>query len=197
MTSVFNKTISGDFTLGLDARQFHDEVDASSIVPVLQAVDVTGDNVIITFDSGLSGPEETTLDGLISSHVPSNINQIRFNNWIPMSEHPHGVYYTTYTEINNYRFPGTDRVQTVDKIEVYAWKDTAVTNFDVRIYDSTNHNVIAELTNQTNTDELAHLDMGTLSNLSSSPVSLELQIKKNGGGTNDDRCYSKGYNIVY
>ncbi len=195
MTSVFNKTISNDFTSGLSARQFHDEVDASTIVPVLQAVDIVGNNVTITFDTGLSGPEETELDSLISSHSPSPDLAIRFTDWAPTQDK--SVYFSSYTKINSYHFAGLNELDTVIRIISYVWKDSSVTNFDVRIYDVTNEQVICELTNQTNEDEEDGLDMGTLSNLTGTAALWEMQIKKNGGGTNDDLVRSSGFSIDY
>ncbi len=194
MTSIFNKTISGDFTSGLDSRQFHTEIDNSSIVPVLQDVGIVGNNVTITFDSGLSAGEETTLDTLISNHVPNNYQTLNSTNWNYADSQ---TYYSTYTRVSSYDFPGTDYTGSLRRIVAYCYKDSAVTNFDLRIYDTTNEQTICEVTNQTNTDPNSSLDMGTISNLSTGSALWEVQCKKNGGGTNDDMIYLKGVSYEY
>ena len=67
------KSISGDFGGGLNPEQFISEVNASSIAPICEMVLNSSDDVTISFDSSLSPTEETTLDGLISVHVPITV----------------------------------------------------------------------------------------------------------------------------
>ena len=83
MAFVETYSNSIDFPNGLIAGQLFGEIEASvSITSVLNNVaDVPGDNVEISFDSALSAPEKTALDGLVAAHTPSlneTVNSIGF-----------------------------------------------------------------------------------------------------------------------
>jgi hypothetical protein len=68
--STYTKSLSTDFGGELNARQFHDEITDSSITTTLVGINQSGDVVNINFVSALSGPDETTLNTLITNHVP-------------------------------------------------------------------------------------------------------------------------------
>ncbi len=77
MTTIYTKSLSSDFSSSLNSSQFHIEVDGDGgITPNILGVNVTGDVVDIVFDAALSGAEQTTLDGLITAHVPATPNII-------------------------------------------------------------------------------------------------------------------------
>lgn len=73
MTTTYTKSLSGDFSNGLKAGQFHSEVYSDvEISPNLIQVIETGDVIEIIFDNALDVGEQTTLDVLITNHVPSS-----------------------------------------------------------------------------------------------------------------------------
>ncbi len=79
MTETYSK--SGDFGGALAAGQFHTEIEnEAGITTTLLRVDVTADVVDIVFQSTLSGGEKTTLDTLVSNHVPDPNNLITTTN---------------------------------------------------------------------------------------------------------------------
>jgi len=90
---------------------------------------------------------------------------------------------TDYTTIGSFVFEGTTKGGAPQKIKVVADKFNA-TSFDVRVQDSANGNVIAELTNQ-NSSGINILDMGSIGNLPSGETTFELQIKATGNGNNN------------
>jgi len=67
MSQQYNKTKSG-----ANAAQLQDEINADpGIGPVCEGIKYADPDLVIQFDSALSGAEETTLDGLISAHTPA------------------------------------------------------------------------------------------------------------------------------
>lgn len=71
MATTYTKSFSADFGSNLNPAQFHLEIDADpGIAPAINNVELTGDVVDITFASGLSAGEQTTLNTLITNHVP-------------------------------------------------------------------------------------------------------------------------------
>ena len=65
----YTKSVSADFSSGVDAGKFDEEIRASSISSaVLLRVDVSGDVCDSWFDDPLSAGDETTFDGLVAAH---------------------------------------------------------------------------------------------------------------------------------
>ena len=71
MATSYVYSLVGDFTSGLAQAQFHDEVAASTINTNFAGVTVVSDVVSVIFTVALTGPQQTTLDGLVAAHVPS------------------------------------------------------------------------------------------------------------------------------
>ena len=67
----------GDFTSGFNAKQFHLEILASSITTTLNGISVIGNNIRIYFASTISSAEKTTLDTLVSNHVPNSFTPLK------------------------------------------------------------------------------------------------------------------------
>ena len=82
-----------------------------------------------------------------------------------------------YTTIGYLVFRGTDIVGIPTNIKVMAsLKEVATTDVDVRIYDSTNANVICEVTGITDLIPTLY-DLGTLSNLPTVEAVFEIRAK--------------------
>jgi len=72
----YDYLISVDFTNGLQTNTLHDTIENDqNIVPNLLSIDTDNNNVHILFDTNLSTGEQTTLDGIVSSHVPIPIDK--------------------------------------------------------------------------------------------------------------------------
>jgi len=73
MTSIVTRSLATDFGGNLNPNQLITEINNSpSISPNCFYISNIGDVVDIYFDAALSGPETTTLNGIIASHVPDN-----------------------------------------------------------------------------------------------------------------------------
>lgn len=69
MTEVYS--LSGDFSGNLNSNQLQEEIIAEgSITTTLLHIELIGDVVNIIFDSTASSAEKTTLNNLVSNHVP-------------------------------------------------------------------------------------------------------------------------------
>jgi hypothetical protein len=83
---------------------------------------------------------------------------------------------TAYTVIGTYFF--NDEGTTILDVKFGGYMDSTATSYDVRIYNPSTREVIAE-TNFTNTSfDLQSL--GTISNNPTEPILLEIHLKKNG-----------------
>jgi hypothetical protein len=70
MATKYTKTISGDFGGTFDGSLFKGEVEANAgIVPSCTHINIDDNNIDIWFDAALSAGEQTTLNGLVSSHI--------------------------------------------------------------------------------------------------------------------------------
>lgn len=71
MATTYSKSLSTDFSGNLNPSQLRNELNADGgISPECIVVKNSGDDVDIVFDASLSGGEETTLNNLISAHIP-------------------------------------------------------------------------------------------------------------------------------
>lgn len=68
-------------------------------------------------------------------------------------------------------------------VKIASYMNPGATSYDVRVYDQTNDEVLAE-DNFTNTTIALH-DMGTLSNVPSNDSLINIQINRNGGLLNN------------
>lgn len=73
---TYTYSISLDFPLGLAPGQFATEVENSSLGPIFLRVDTSGDNCYVIFSASLTGPQVTTLNGLVAAHDPASTNLI-------------------------------------------------------------------------------------------------------------------------
>lgn len=73
---TYTYSISLDFPLGLAPGQFTTEVENSTLGPIFLRVDTSGDNCYVVFSASLTGPQLTTLNGLVAAHDPAPTNLI-------------------------------------------------------------------------------------------------------------------------
>ena len=182
MTETYSIANPSHFnTVEPDIDQLQQEITDSSIASAtIQYITRTGDVVDIVFDATINGGDQTTLDGLVSSHVPIAI--VNYDNTITINPRNDTFSSTSYTRVGTITYEGTDSTNSIKKITSLSYKDSGVTNYALRLYDVTNTSVIASAT-FTNESE-AICDLGTISNLPTSAAILEIQGKKTGGTGN-------------
>jgi len=187
--TTYNKSLSADFGGNLNQRQFHEEIESEAGITVtLQGITKTGDDIEIIFDSALSAGEQTTLNTLISNHSPSTQAGSQISN-ISIPEHL--VESNSYMTITSFNYPGTNFWKNTTNIKVISFMEEGGTDYDVKIYDITNHKKIAEKT-FSNTDEDI-CDLGTLNNLPSNEAIFEVCSRTSG----DTIAHVKNVNIYY
>jgi len=95
----------------------------------------------------------------------------------------YGVYTRNsyYTKLASFIYSGSNNVGNILEIYVNTWATENNMTFDIRIYDNTNSNVIAELQNISSTDEKNIQSLGVISNLPEEQAIFELHIKKTSG----------------
>lgn len=182
MSTIYTKSLSTDFGGSIKLKQFHEEVVADGgIAPNLTGVTMTADVVDIAFDAALSAGEQTTLDGLISSHTP-DVSKPKVQFYTETAQ-KQTIKTTSYSRSIRFTYPGSDRIGLIDYVSVLTSKDSNMTSYDIRLYDKTNNNVMAEVTGLTNTSDDAN-DLGTISNIPAGKAILEIHAKRVGGKSN-------------
>lgn len=174
-----------NYTKDADLGLLMTEIQDSSITTTVGGI-IPFDNgtIDIIFDSALSTSgspiEQTILTNLVNAHVkPTPTESVRC---VELSfsgnKSPHiEINKTTYVTASRFIFQGSNRVGTVDDINVGVDVDSG-TSASIRIYDHTNGNVIGEETGITNTD-LQIITIDTISNVPQTQAIFELQVKIN------------------
>lgn len=170
--------VIADFPSGLRTDQFHKEIVNSPIIATLTGVTTVGNAVNISFSDVINPGDIVLLNGLISAHVPDNSKpKYKFFIITPKSS----ITSTAYTVISTFKYPGSLIIGPIDYIEIVSYMDNSVTNYDIRIINRENGDIIASKTGNTN-KELQVMDLGTISNIPQQEAILELHVRKNGGG---------------
>ena len=103
---------------------------------------------------------------------------------------------TSYVAKADMIYAGSDTVGTIVAIKATIWKDSVSgATGEIRIIDKSNANVICELTGITNLDDSTVLDLGTLTNIPTTPTTFEIQMSRSTGANRTIFCSS--LEIVY
>ena len=161
-------------------NQLETEITNSSIATAISHSGRTDDAVDIVFDSQISAGDQTTLTGLVSAHTPVVITPYTILGTIT----PRNTEFnnTSYIRIGSFTYPGTNYSDSITKISSIAYKDSGVTNYSIRVYDSKNDAEIASGTFSNTLEEVC--DLTNISNLPSGVGKFEVHIKKTGGQGN-------------
>ena len=73
VATTYTKSLATDFGGTINTDQLTTEIVGAAIAPNLVFITVDGDDVDIRFDDALSAGEQTTLDNVISAHVPVTV----------------------------------------------------------------------------------------------------------------------------
>lgn len=189
MSFTFTYSLSGDFGGSLGPEELRNEIQSNAgITPECLIVSsVNSDDVDIIFSGNLTVSQQTMLTTLVGAHSPDYSKK----------RNKHFVIYPESRKINHdyYKTIATFHwVGDIDYIDVVARKHNNITSFDMQVVDITNNNVIASK-NCTN-DDMNTIDLGTISNVSTSPAILEVRAKKN-GGTNNNKIFVEEVLIYY
>lgn len=87
---------------------------------------------------------------------------------------------SSYQTILTLTVPG-ENVNAISSIDVLSYIDNGASNYDIRIYDSTNDLIISEV-NCTN-NNISITNINTLNNLPTSTAIIEIQTRKNNGNS--------------
>lgn len=173
MVFEYTYSLSDDFGGNLLASQLHQVImDDGGITPNIITVSTKGDIVKIQFDASLSGPEITTLNGIVSAHTPTTPSKEMIFNITPIESYIDSTFWVTVASFLH------NKESSVTSMNVISFMEVGGTSYDVRVVDITNNAVIASQ-NLANTDELNN-SLGTISNLPSDNAIFELQVKING-----------------
>lgn len=176
------KSIATHFGGSINSSNLLAEIDAGGLGPTLLRVDTIGDVVDIVFDAALTAGEQTTLDSLIASH--NSAITVKYTSTIQLTPKNSSIVNSVFTRCCVFIYEGSDKVGTIDKIFVFGYKDSLVTNFSVKVIDKTN-NVDIAVNTFTNITE-SSLEMTPLANIPKSQAIIEVSVKKTGGSVNQN-----------
>lgn len=164
--------------------------------PIKGSIIVANGNGAVTYLEPTSNTQVLCLD----SNVPKGVKFIDVKDIIPDSimkvSSSNRTYITSssYNTIMSISVVG-ENLRHIKTIKVLSYKqNNNIDSYDVRIYDATNDQIIAE-SNFNNLIPIVN-DLGTLSNLPNEEAVLEIQCKKN-GGNNNQRVYALECTIIY
>ena len=193
MTIKITKSLSNDFSGGLNTQQLHSQIVKDvGITANCLTVKSTGGDVDIIFDTSLTGPEETTLDLIIAAHTPDNAPSRA--NFFPVTPAVKAIFTESWQLVLSFKFEGSDSVGAINYFDLLAFKNSAVTSYEARIVQRGTDLVLAS-SDALENDEMEVQTLGAVSNIPNSSTVLELQIKKVGG--NKEQGVSIDQLLVY
>ncbi len=140
-------------------KQLETEVINSNITANIQYIVLQGNAVNIVFDDGLAPSDQTTLTGIVQTHVPTP-DRINHFNIFPETRKLKG---TKYKVAATFHYPGSDSIGDINYIDAISCMANGLTSYDIQIIDRDNNTIIAEKT-LTNTN-MQSCNLGTISNV--------------------------------
>jgi len=103
---------------------------------------------------------------------------------------------STYRTLSRIIYLGSKLIGDIKTMEIIGYMDVGVTSYDVRLVDKGNQSaVLAEKTGLTNTED-AIIDMGAISNLSTTKTRIDIQVRVT-DGNNSNQAYLDSILIKY
>jgi hypothetical protein len=131
-TTEYTKSLSSDFGGNLILNQFHHEIEADTgITTTFKGLTQTLDDVMIIFDSVLSGGELTTLEALISAHVPDTAAKRVYAYRVYPEERK--IKSTNWSMVGSFEYPGTIQNGNVVYIDVISAINSSSETYDIYI----------------------------------------------------------------
>lgn len=172
---LYNYTISGNMNGNTpNLNQLREELISLGIVGISQQ----GDDIYFEFPGTV---DTAVLEAVLLAHVadfsPSKDN---FYTYTPRKN---SVTSSLYQILGGpFKYGGSLHVGPINYLSVIAYKDSEITSYNIRIYDSSNNLTLAEKTGITN-DEAQEIDLGTVTNVPLETVLLEVHAQRVGGTT--------------
>ncbi len=87
MATIYTYSNSSDFPNGIISGQLFGEIELDTDVtqPLINVLDVVGDDVEISFEAGLTAGEINTLDGIVATHLPSLNQTVTSDGYVELS----------------------------------------------------------------------------------------------------------------
>jgi hypothetical protein len=184
---LYNYTISGNMNNTTpNLNQLYNELVGIGIGGISQQ----GNDIIFEFPGEI---DTAVLEGILLSHVADfSLPKTNFYTYTPRKN---SVSSSLYQILGGpFKYGGASHVGPINYVSVIAYKDSEITSYNIRIYDSTNNLTIAEKTGLTN-NEAEEIDLGTVTNVPSESVLLEVHAQRV-GGTKTSKVYVEQV-IVY
>lgn len=171
-----------DPTIGtktIDSLQSNVRVSSNDTTPDNLLSKITG-GAAVTVTEKNDGADES-LEIKLTNNLAGQIQTYAIgNNTAPFIK----VSAASYLLVRQFVFKGSNTVGVPTNIKVIAGSEIVDKGFDIRIFDSTNANVLAEMLNITTIGMIIR-DMGTLSSIPTGESIFEIHMRKNvsSGGT--------------
>jgi len=183
MTTTYTYSIINDFNGYVNTGRFHQIIIASAAIgSYVMHIDRFDDAIYILFSQELSPSELSILNGLIAAYTP----QVESATEVPLfltdsRATPTYVTSSTYTIVCNFIVPANS-FPSITAAYVNIACSTSLTKASIKIYDSTNSILIAELTDQSTTPNVKTLlSLPILAQPSLLANVLEIQVKRDSG----------------
>lgn len=190
MEEEYRYSIIGEFINSINPNLDQLTVEINEgVSDTLSYINRVGDNIDIIFSSELSIEEKELLDTVVRNHVDSNINIIDSSIVISSAS---SVRTTNYIRVGTYIYAGSNTVGEILKITALSYMDTGITNYSIRVVDSTNKKNLAENTFTNTSEEIVVLT--PINNIPTTESVLEVHVKKT-GETGNLRVFIESINV--
>lgn len=187
-----------DFTTsgGVVAQlKWHKEIGDLSLGQTLLYIELDTE-AKATFADALSGADETSLDGSVSSHDGVELDPIGTGSEGFVALNDWTTEQATWTKADMFIYAGS-KIVDVTGVKITAYMDAGPTSYDFRIVDVTHGDtVIGQALGLVETSPMQWSSVLPLSNLHADPSCWELQFKRN-GGTAGEKIHGDGVSFEF
>ena len=178
MATTYTKSLASDFGGELNPYQLQVEITKSAIATAISHITTNDDVVHIVFNSALSGGDVTLLNTLISAHV----SVISASKYViaTLTPRTNTVSSTSYKRVASFGYKGTLLSNPITEVTLVSYMDSSITSYSVRLIALTQPSIMICEQTFNNTAETTN-SITNISNLPSTPIGLEFQVKKTGG----------------
>lgn len=171
----YRYSLATNFGGKINLRKLHKEIEVSGGITkaIIGVTQIDNDDIDVEFDLSLSTQEQTELETVV---IPNHDNSPSDTGTSVKTVilHDNKKRSTSWTKLGSILFPGTI-YSSITAIKILSYQQSQLNNHQIRVYDITNNNIVAEgtFTNET----LAINDLGTISNVPSNDSIFEIQGK--------------------
>lgn len=190
--SSIDYSLSSDFSGNIREDQLHSEIQSNTaILTPLDGIIRSGDLVTVRFFGNITENEGNVLNALVSVHIPDYTPVRRSKIVLPTTTS--SITSNNWTRIGLGKFPGTSVIGDISYVDVSSYMESGLTQYQVRLIDRSNVDVIC--TANLNNTTLEPKSLGSILYQPDKESVLECLARTEGG--TGQKIYIKNIDIWY